>query len=61
MLKFSPTIIIILAIYLLSAYSKSIYDTNKSYITPITTINFKKQLVKIRETTNYVSIVHYYK
>jgi thioredoxin-like negative regulator of GroEL len=38
-----------------------IYNYKKSYITPLTQLNFKNQVSKIRETTNMVSIVHFYK
>ncbi|KRX05654.1 Thioredoxin-like fold [Pseudocohnilembus persalinus] len=50
---------LVLAMVLINA--RELYDHNKSYITPITNFNFGQQINKIRETTNQVSIVHYYK
>lgn len=41
--------------------SKPIYDFKKSYVTQLTSFNFKDQVTKIRQNTNYVSIVHFYK
>ena len=52
-------ILIVLSIWHVS--SKPIYDHKKSYVTQLTSLNFKDQVEKIRQNTNYVSIVHYYK
>jgi len=41
--------------------SASIYDTKKSYVTQLTNFNFDNQVSKIRQNTNQVSIVHFYK
>ena len=41
--------------------AKPVYDYHNSYITQLTNINFKDQVSKIRQNTNYVSIVHFYK
>jgi len=41
--------------------SKMIYNTKKSYITPITKLNFEGQITKIRQSTKYVAIVQYFK
>ena len=49
------------ALVLSLAVAKPIYQASKSYVTPITAINFEKQINKIRQTTKYVSIVHYFK
>ena len=57
----SLTFLVLVALALLFVDSKPIYDFKTSYITQLTTINFKDQVSKIRQNTNYVSIVHYYK
>jgi hypothetical protein len=57
----SLSILVIVALTLLLVDSKPIYDFKTSYITQLTYINFKDQVSKIRQNTNYVSIVHYYK
>ncbi|CAD8206853.1 unnamed protein product [Paramecium octaurelia] len=52
----------ILVVMLLScAFAKQLYDVKKSYVTPVNEINFEKQINKIRQTTKYVTIVHFYK
>lgn len=40
---------------------KPLYDPKTSYVTPISELNFEKQINKIRQTTKYVTIVHYYR
>ncbi len=51
--------LVILALW--TAESKPIYNFKKSYVNHLTPINFKDQVEKIRQNTNYVAIVHYYK
>lgn len=48
---------------LLAALSlaKPLYNTNKSYVQPVTVLNFEKQVNKIRQTTKYVTVIHYFK
>jgi thiol-disulfide isomerase/thioredoxin len=46
---------------LVCSVSKSVYDHSKSHITPLTNFNFNDQINKIRQSTNYVSLVHFYK
>ena len=46
---------------IISVFSKAIYDVKKSYVTPISEINFEKQINKIRQTTKFVTIVHFYR
>ena len=46
---------------IISVFSKAIYDVKKSYVTPINEINFEKQINKIRQTTKFVTIVHFYR
>jgi hypothetical protein len=41
--------------------SKAVYNHKVSYVTQLTDFNFKDQVTKIRQNTNYVSIVHFYK
>lgn len=41
--------------------SKPIYNAKKSYITPITKLNFESKITKIRQSTKDVSLVHYFK
>jgi hypothetical protein len=40
---------------------KPIYDFKSSYVTQLTNINFKDQVTKIRQNTNYVAVVQFYK
>jgi hypothetical protein len=50
----------VLALLALS-WGKSIYDHKTSYVAQLTTINFKDQVTKIRQNTNYVAVVQFYK
>ena len=43
------------------AHAKPIYDFKTSYITQLTDFNFKDQVTKIRQNTNYVTLVQFYK
>ena len=43
------------------AISKPIYDFKTSYVTQLTDFNFKDQVTKIRQNTNYVALVQFYK
>lgn len=55
-------LISVLVFLLLSlAHAKPIYDFKTSYITQLNDFNFKDQVTKIRQNTNYVSIVQFYK
>lgn len=40
---------------------KAIYDFRSSYVTQLTNFNFKEQVTKIRQNTNYVAVVQFYK
>ena len=41
--------------------SKPVYNHKTSYVTQLTDFNFRDQITKIRQNTNYVGIVHFYK
>jgi hypothetical protein len=43
------------------AQAKPIYDFRSSYVTQLTNLNFKDQVTKIRQNTNYVALVQFYK
>ena len=43
------------------ASAKPVYDFKTSYVTQLTNFNFKDQVTKIRQNTNYVAVVHFYK
>ena len=43
------------------AVTKPVYDFKTSYVTQLTDFNFKDQVTKIRQNTNYVAIVQFYK
>lgn len=43
------------------AQGKPIYDFKSSYVTQLTNLNFKDQVTKIRQNTNYVAVVQFYK
>jgi hypothetical protein len=54
--------LVILSVILVTAVdSASIYNTQKSYVTQLTNVNFDNQVSKIRQNTNQVSVVHFYK
>ncbi len=53
--------LILLGCLLLLASAKPIYDFKTSYITQLTDFNFRDQVTKIRQNTNSVSVVHFYK
>lgn len=57
------TILLLLAVLclLLPAQAKPIYDFKSSYVTQLTNFNFKDQVTKIRQNTNYVAVVQFYK
>lgn len=57
--KIFLVVLVILSIWTVN--SKAIYDFKKSYVNQLTNFNFKDQVEKIRQNTNYVSIVHFYK
>lgn len=52
---------LLIALYFTSCFCKIIYNTKKSYIIPITRLNFDSQVSKIRQTTKMITIVQYYK
>lgn len=54
----SALLVLILAVL---AISKPIYDFKTSYVTQLTDFNFKDQVTKIRQNTNYVALVQFYK
>jgi hypothetical protein len=54
-------IFVLISAFVLSVAAKSLYNHQKSYVTPLTNLNFESQIPKIRQTTKFVSLVHYYK
>lgn len=54
------TLTVLLALTMV-ALSKPVYDHKTSYVTQLTDFNFKDQVTKIRQNTNYVSLVQFYK
>lgn len=59
-MKRSIIFLIILALFSL-AVAKPIYVFKTSYVAQLTNLNFKEQVTKIRQNTNYVAVVHFYK
>ena len=55
------SILVLLVGLAVLAASKPIYNFKTSYVTQLTDFNFKDQVTKIRQNTNYVAIVHFYK
>jgi hypothetical protein len=51
----------VLAALLCLVDSKPVYNHKTSYVTQLTNFNFKDQVTKIRQNTNYVSVVQFYK
>lgn len=56
----SLIILIVLGLFSL-ALARPIYNFKTSYVAQLTNFNFKDQVTKIRQNTNYVAIVHFYK
>lgn len=54
-------VVVLLLAVLAPATAKPVYEHSKSNIMPLTNFNFNDQISKIRQTTNYVSLVHFYK
>ena len=52
---------ILLLCLIMLGHSKPVYNFGKSYVTQLTNFNFKDQVTKIRQNTNYVSVVQFYK
>lgn len=52
---------VLLGLLMVGILTKPVYDHSKSNIQPLTNLNFNDQVSKIRQSTNYVSIVHFYK
>jgi thioredoxin-like negative regulator of GroEL len=53
--------LVVLLASLSAVLSKPVYEHSKSNVMPLTNFNFNDQISKIRQTTNYVSLVHFYK
>lgn len=51
----------LLPLLLILNSAKPIYNFKTSYVTQLTNFNFKDQVTKIRQNTNYVAVVHFYK
>ena len=56
----SQVVVLLLSLTAL-ALAKPVYNFKTSYVTQLTDFNFKNQVTKIRQNTNYVAIVHFYK
>ena len=56
----SQVVVLLLSLVAL-ALAKPVYNFKTSYVTQLTDFNFKNQVTKIRQNTNYVAIVHFYK
>ena len=55
-------LILVLVLSLIQlAHTKPVYDFKTSYLTQLTDFNFKDQVTKIRQNTNYVAVVQFYK
>lgn len=53
--------LLVLTLLQITSFSKPIYDFKSSYVTQLTNFNFKDQVTKIRQNTNYVAVVQFYK
>lgn len=53
--------LVILALAASAVLSKPIFDYSKSYVLRLTDFNINDQIHKIRRSTNYVSVVLFYK
>ena len=54
-------LLLVLATLVAVTVAKPVYNFKTSYVTQLTDFNFKDQITKIRQNTNYVAIVHFYK
>jgi len=54
-------LLLVIATLLAVSMGKPVYNFKTSYVTQLTDFNFKDQVTKIRQNTNYVAIVHFYK
>jgi len=55
-------LLLVIATLLAVSMGKPVYNfKTSSYVTQLTDFNFKDQVTKIRQNTNYVAIVHFYK
>lgn len=57
----SVSIFMVLVYLLVAIHTKPVYDFKTSYVTQLTNFNFKDQVTKIRQNTNYVAVVQFYK
>ena len=55
------TLLLVVLVLIAGTTAKAIYNFKTSYVTQLTDFNFKDQVTKIRQNTNYVAIVHFYK
>jgi predicted PurR-regulated permease PerM len=53
--------VLLLTVLMAVALNKPVFDFTKSYVTQLTNFNFNDQINKIRQATNYVSLVLFYK
>lgn len=53
--------VMVMALTAIPSVAKPIYNFKTSYVTQLTNFNFKDQVTKIRQNTNYVAITHFYK
>lgn len=51
----------LLSLLLVGILTKPVYDHKRSNVQMLTGFNFKDQVTKLRQTTNYVTIVHFSK
>ena len=59
------TFILVLSLFFLVllniTLSKPIYDAKKSYVFPLTKLNFEGKIAKIRQTTKEITLIQYFK
>lgn len=55
------SLVLLWVLALSQVQGKPIYDFKSSYVTQLTNFNFKDQVTKIRQNTNYVAVVQFYK
>ena len=55
------SLILLSALSAILVQGRPIYDFKSSYVTQLTNLNFKDQVTKIRQNTNYVAVVQFYK
>lgn len=59
-MRITIAVLVLLVVGLNAIKETGYYPLNKSYVTHISSINYQKQIIKTRETSKSVLIIHFY-